>query len=272
MYFTNLRNSLDRYISEYLHMKRKSAFWDGVSLRCNGKSPPYQDVICAFVNDTSPITFFRYANCPHSLSNNRQTRMLASLAKLGCYSHLNSWSQPIPVNASLSSHQADLLLSAIDNLAVEIATFGLIEHTVYTQYIYRMVLGLIFKASFVNKSNETWTTEAYITPGLLPPSWKPIAEARNRLDKAFISFARLLFSRRLAARLRAESSLTFRWRLRLHDMDPSLLINDVHLEKIISNLLTQFLRKEAKRRLKFENTHPSNSSSSFSSFTPVPKL
>nr|CDS28217.1 heparan sulfate 6 O sulfotransferase 1a [Hymenolepis microstoma] len=262
VYFTQVRDSIDRYISEYLHMSRKKSFWNGSTLRCKGKSPPLHNITCDFaINTSAPLSFFRFANCSHSLSNNRQTRMLASLADLDCYTHLNEWTQPIPSNFSISPHQADLLLSAIDNLAIKMATFGLIEHSVYTQYMYRMALGLIFRVPFVNKSNNSWTTEAYKTPGYLPKGWKSLSEDRNRLDKAFISFARVLFSRRLAARLRAESFLPVRWRLQLRRIDPNLLISDVYLEGVMSRYLTRFLRTETKRRLKLENTH---------SLSPVP--
>ncbi|VDL64125.1 unnamed protein product [Hymenolepis diminuta] len=263
VYFTVLRDPIDRYVSEYLHMNRKHAFWDGSTLRCKGKSPPHNNITCDFANgNLTLISFYRYANCPHSLSNNRQTRMLASLADLDCYTHLNEWTQPIPSNISLSSHQIDLFLSAIDNLAIEMATFGIIEHSVYSQYMYRMVLGLIFKVPFVNKSNDSWTVEAYKTPGYLPQGWRSMSEDRNRLDVAYISFARILFSRRLAARLRAESALPVRWRLQLRRINSNLLISDAYLERVMSQYLTRFLRTEAKRRIRLESAH---------SLTPVPK-
>uniref|UniRef100_A0A0R3T480 Heparan-sulfate 6-O-sulfotransferase n=1 Tax=Rodentolepis nana TaxID=102285 RepID=A0A0R3T480_RODNA len=259
VYFTLVRDSIDRYISEYLHMRRKQSFWNGSTLRCKGKSPPLHNITCDFANDVTNaskyLSFSRYVNCSHSLSNNRQTRMLASLADLDCYTHLNEWTQPIPSNISISSHQVDLLLSAVDNLATKMATFGIIEHSVYTQYMYRMILGLIFRVPFVNKSNDSWTAEAYKIPGYLPENWESLSEDRNRLDKAFISFARVLFSRRLAARLRAESSLPVRWRLQLRRIDSNLLISDVYLESVMSRYLTRLLQTETKRRLRLENTH-----------------
>ncbi|KAM7538986.1 hypothetical protein Aperf_G00000050342 [Anoplocephala perfoliata] len=254
VYFTILRDPIDRYISEWLHMRRKHSFWKESSLRCLGQSPPFRYAACDFTEDsnTTELSFYRYVNCPQSLSNNRQTRMLASLDDLGCYSHLAEWTRPISPNAegniSFSSHQIDLLISAIDNLVIDLATFGLIEHSVYTQYMYRMVLGLVFRVPFTNKSDDSWTSEAYRTPGFLPPGWKNMSEDRNRLDAAFISFARVLFSRRLAARLRVESALPVRWRLLLRRLDSGLLISDIHLETTVCRYLTRFFHAEAARR------------------------
>lgn len=260
MYFTILRDPIDRYISEWLHMRRKRSFWKESSLRCQGESPPPRYVACDFVEDlnTTELSFYRYVNCPNSLSNNRQTRMLASLDDLKCYSHLSEWSQSISPggqeNISFSSHQIDLLTSAIDNLAIDFATFGFIEHSVYTQYMYRMVLGLVFRRSFTNESDDSWTSKAYRTPGFFPPDWKIMSEARNRLDEAFISFARVIFSRRLAARLRVESALPVRWRLLLRRLDPGLLISDVSLETAVCRYLTRFFHAEAARRQALENS------------------
>ena len=77
------------------------------------------------------------ASCPNSLSNNRQTRMIASIDELGCYSKLSEWTR-LTWGAFLTSPQIDLRASAVDNLLRSFLPFGLIEHIVYTQYMCRV--------------------------------------------------------------------------------------------------------------------------------------
>ncbi|EUB61271.1 Heparan-sulfate 6-O-sulfotransferase 1-A [Echinococcus granulosus] len=239
VYFTILRGALDRYVSEWLHTRRGGT-WVKATLRCRGLSPrPFQYLPCSYVFDAnvSQLSFNRFANCPGSLSSNRQTRMIASLDDLGCYSNLREWTKPanLAVNFSLSPPQIDLLASAVENLATAFATFGLIEHTIYTQYMYRMLLGLVFRIPFKNNINTSWVSEAYQEPGLLSSDWKQVAEARNQIDMMFVAFARHLFTHRLAARLRAESILPMRLRLFLRQVEPRLLLSDTNLEARTAN-------------------------------------
>ncbi|KAH9279153.1 Heparan-sulfate 6-O-sulfotransferase 1-A [Echinococcus granulosus] len=248
VYFTILRGALDRYVSEWLHTRRGGT-WVKATLRCRGLSPrPFQYLPCSYVFDAnvSQLSFNRFANCPGSLSSNRQTRMIASLDDLGCYSNLREWTKPanLAVNFSLSPPQIDLLASAVENLATAFATFGLIEHTIYTQYMYRMLLGLVFRIPFKNNINTSWVSEAYQEPGLLSSDWKQVAEARNQIDMMFVAFARHLFTHRLAARLRAESILPMRLRLFLRQVEPRLLLSDTNLEARVCRHLSRFFKKE----------------------------
>ncbi|KAL5105283.1 Heparan-sulfate 6-O-sulfotransferase 1-A [Taenia crassiceps] len=246
VYFTVLRGALDRYLSEWLKTRRGGT-WLGASLHCRGQSPlPSQYMPCPYVFDVniSQLSFTRFADCPGSLSSNRQTRMIASLDDLGCYSKLKEWTYPAGLDVNFSSAQIDLLASAVENLAISFATFGLIEHIVYTQYMYRMLLGLVFRVPFENNMNNSRVSEAYQEPGLLPRDWVQVAEARNRIDMMFVAFARHLFAHRLANRLRAESILPTRLRLILRHVEPRRLLSDGNLEARICRHLSRFFKKE----------------------------
>lgn len=182
--------------------------------------------------------------------------MIASLDDLGCYSKLKEWTSPSALGTNFSPSQIDLLASAVENLATSFATFGLIEHIVYTQYMYRMVLGLVFRIPFKNNANDSWVSDAYQEPGLLPSGWEQVAQARNRIDMVFVAFARHLFAHRLAAHLRAESILPMRLRLLLHQVEPRLLLSDENLETRICRHLSRFFKKEvAWRELNSWMTH-----------------
>ncbi|KAL5963561.1 Heparan-sulfate 6-O-sulfotransferase 1-A [Taenia solium] len=247
VYFTVLRGALDRYLSEWLHTRR-GGNWLKATLNCRGQPPlPSQYRPCSYFFDVnvSQLSFSRFADCPGSLSNNRQTRMIASLDDLGCYSKLKEWTSPIGLGVNFSPSQMYLLASAVENLATSFATFGLIEHAIYTQYMYRMLLGLVFRIPFENNANDSWVNEAYQEPGLLPSDWEQVAEARNRIDMTFMAFARHLFAYRLAARLRAESVLPVRLRLSLRQVQPRLLLSDGNLEARICRHLSRFFKKEA---------------------------
>ncbi|VDM18170.1 unnamed protein product [Hydatigera taeniaeformis] len=246
VYFTILRGALDRYLSEWLHTRR-GGNWKKATLRCRGHSPsPSQYQPCSYIFDAnvSQLPFSRFADCPGSLSNNRQTRMIASLDDLGCYTNLKEWTYPLAPGANFSPPQIDLLVSAVENLATAFATFGLIEHAIYTQYMYRMVLGLVFRTPFKNNANDSWVSDAHHEPGLLSNDWKEVAEARNRIDLMFVAFARHLFAHRLAARLRAESALPMRLRLFLRQLGPPLLLSNANLEAKICRHLSRFFNKE----------------------------
>ena len=156
-FFTILRDPMDRYLSEWLHIRRHGTSWNNSTLRCNGKLPNsshYRPCPFSKATNNSHLSLGSFASGPNSLSNNRQTRMIASIDELGCYSKLSEWTRPT-CGAFLTSPQIDLLASAVDDLLRSFVTFGLIEHIVYRQYMYRVHFGLIFRKPFSKPLNAT---------------------------------------------------------------------------------------------------------------------
>ena len=255
IFFTILRDPVSRYISEWLHARRKGS-WRKATLRCRGQSPSdYEYLPCAYIYDKniSQLSFERFANCPRTLSNNRQARMIASIDDLGCYANLDEWTRPADLGAthfSLSPIQIDLLASAVENLATAFATFGLIEHPVYTQYMYRIHLGLVFRVPFISHENVTRAKLAQEMPGLLPPDWERITLARNQIDEVFLTASRHIFSHRLALLLQADSFLPLRFRFHLRRLQPRLLLTDADLETRVCSYLHRFFMSEIRRRQK----------------------
>ena len=86
--------------------------------RCNGKqfnSSHYRPCPFSKTTNNSHLSLSSFASCPNSLSNNRQTRMIASIDELVGYSKLSEWTRPT-CGAFLTSPQIELLASAVDNL------------------------------------------------------------------------------------------------------------------------------------------------------------
>ena len=176
--------------------------------------------------------------------------MIASLDDLGCYSNLNEWTRPMNSFQSLAdlTHvQIDLLSSAVVNIATEFITFGLIEHMVYTQYMYRIHFGLVFRKPFINLANSSRARTSYFQSDLLPGDYKSKAMARNRIDQIFLEAAKHVFANRLANHLRGESILPRTLRLRLRHIEPKSLLTDPDLEVKINRYLYRFFENEARK-------------------------
>ena len=226
-------------------MRRRHGIWAKSRLMCSGEAPKaWQYRPCPFsaMLDIPHLPFTVFASCPRSLANNRQTRMLASLRDLGCYSNLEEWTRPIHAYstlASLTPIQVDLLASAVQNLATSFVTFGLVEHIVYTQYMYRMHFGLIFRNPFTDTTSESQTRKAYEQSTLLPRDYVSTVMARNRIDELFVDAARHIFASRLTMRLRSESVLP----------RPEYLLSDGDLEVKICGHLRDFMKTEVRRNL-----------------------
>lgn len=105
-------------MSEYRHVKR-GATWKGSRHWCLGRQATTQELPpCYKGKDWLDVTIDEFAGCESNLAANRQTRMLADLALVGCYN-----------KSAMPSHERDrvMLASAKRNLAA-MAYFGLTEY------------------------------------------------------------------------------------------------------------------------------------------------
>ena len=133
-------------------------------------------------------------------------------------------------------------------MATTFVTFGLIEHVAYTQYMYRMCLGSIFRVPFINNEDISWTRQALETLGYLPPDWERLSLTRNQIDEVFLTASRHLFAYRLSLLLQADSSLPMRLRFRLRGLDPKFLLIDDDLEARVCGYLSRLFKSESRRR------------------------
>lgn len=115
-YITLLREPVARYLSEYRHVKR-GATWKDARHWCQGKTATAAEVPPCYTGSSwQGVSLAEFTQCKSNLAANRQTRMLADLALIGCY---NSTMQP-------KQAEAVMLASAKRNLAA-MAFFGLTE-------------------------------------------------------------------------------------------------------------------------------------------------
>ncbi|BHF82212.1 heparan sulfate 6-O-sulfotransferase activity [Sparganum proliferum] len=230
-YFTILRDPVERYISEWQHVRR-GATWKSAKLLCAGHPPlPSEYQPCYqlsspatsveeeedtdYDNLTSAhVSLERFAGCRFNLANNRQTRMLASLEPLGCYANLTSWTAAVPATTPiLSPSQQALIDTAKVNLATRLAVFVLSEYMSYSQYLLQRTFGIVFRQTFFDPRTTPHLTHADLARQSLEANgsgttdWLRLVTSHNALDLRLWAFARGLFAARLAAALRVDSRL-----------------------------------------------------------------
>ncbi|CAI2722711.1 unnamed protein product [Schistosoma spindalis] len=229
IYFTLLRDPVDRFISEWQHIRR-GATWHSATLRCNKQYPPPEHYKPCYFNEeiveniSSNVSIKSVIDCPYNLASNRQTRMLANLSSLGCYKHLTKWSQPL--NVTVLTHippvSLALLNSAKHNLVNIISCYGLSEYLIYSQYILQKCLHITFKRSFIEFNKISFMkqrllfTHATIIRSNLNQSTLHEIQHVNKLDIFLYNFAKQLFVYRLVNYLLFDSNIPLHFRRPLH--------------------------------------------------------
>ncbi|XP_061396605.1 heparan-sulfate 6-O-sulfotransferase 1, partial [Musca vetustissima] len=181
-YISLIREPLARYMSEYRHVKR-GATWKNSRHWCLGRQATQKELPpCYKGDDWLDVTIDEFAGCESNLATNRQTRMLADLALVGCYN-----------KSAMPAHERDrvMLASAKRNLA-SMAYFGLTEYQKISQYIFEETFNLRFAIPF-EQHNNTLSVSAIHN---LRPDQRRKIEELNNLDIELYAFAKnLLFER-----------------------------------------------------------------------------
>jgi len=189
-YITFLRDPVQRYLSEYKHVKR-GATWRKAELRCGNRSwadvvpkcYPEEDEEGEF-GDWTGVSIKDFMACKSNLAVNRQTRMLADLTLVNCY------------NASTmttAKREAIMVASAKTNLE-RMAYFGLTEQQKISQYLFEETFHLRFKKNF--EQLDILETHSGSTQERLNPKILAKIEELNHLDMELHRFAtKLLLSR-----------------------------------------------------------------------------
>ncbi|KAL5275281.1 HS6ST1 family protein [Megaselia abdita] len=134
LYITILREPISRYMSEYRHVKR-GATWKGSRHWCLGKQASAEELPpCYQGNDWLGVTLNDFASCESNLAINRQTRMLADLAQVGCYNK---------TGFDPKERERIMLASAKEHLAA-MAYFGLTEYQKVNKYDANNLLSLSY--------------------------------------------------------------------------------------------------------------------------------
>ena len=122
------------------------------------------------------VSLDEFLDCPYNLANNRQTRMVENLSRIGCYKDFARHD---------SQYQCDMLHSAKDNLT-NLAFFGLTEYQLESQVLFERTFGLKFKSDFY-QYNHTQSSEVH--PTVIQTLQ---AQRRNSLDMELYRYAKSL--------------------------------------------------------------------------------
>jgi heparan sulfate 6-O-sulfotransferase HS6ST1 len=128
------------------------------------------------------VTLDDFLACPHNLAANRQTRMMADLALVGCYNR-----------SYMPEEQRNtvLLSSAKRNLAA-MAFFGLTELQKMSQYVFEETFNLRFAVPF---EQHNLTVSSATLSSLTGSQLKTVQQV-NALDIELYDFAkRLMYNR-----------------------------------------------------------------------------
>uniref|UniRef100_A0A1I8BM28 Heparan-sulfate 6-O-sulfotransferase n=1 Tax=Meloidogyne hapla TaxID=6305 RepID=A0A1I8BM28_MELHA len=173
---TFIREPVDRFISEFSHVKR-GARWKKVQHFCNNISK-------CFESDIKDIELDEFLNCPNNLAFNRQTRMLADLTLIGC--------DNLVFSDTPTSHFGRLMLeSAKKNLQNKFAFFGIKERMNESQILFENIFNIKFSDSLSNW-NISKSSDIFVRADQIAQ-----VNQKNQLDLELYSFANKLFNQRI---------------------------------------------------------------------------
>lgn len=208
-YITILRDPVQRFLSEWIHVSKRRATWKTASLKCNGREATLDEVpFCFNREDWGDVSLEEFMACKHNLAINRQTRMLANLSKVNCY-NLTGMTQ--------AGHDKIMLDSAKENLK-DLAYFGLMEFQNYSQFLFEHTLHIHFLTDF-QQYNSTHSSRDDYSPDTL----QHIA-AINYLDIELYQYAKDLFIQR-SIQAYVDEGLTVPEQLK-HHLDLTVGIGD----------------------------------------------
>lgn len=181
-YVTLLREPVQRFLSEFLHVQR-GATWKQARHLCGGREPTPEELPPCFPDESwEGVQLNEFLSCPSNLAFNRQTRMLADLQLVSCYN-----------TSALSRHEREriMLASAKENLR-KMAFFGLCEQQQMSQYLFEQTFDMRFVTQF-QQFNETHV--ASVLRDVVPEQLERIRNL-NKLDLELYEYARVLLQLR----------------------------------------------------------------------------
>ncbi|XP_039274156.2 heparan-sulfate 6-O-sulfotransferase 2-like [Styela clava] len=184
-YITLLRNPIQRYISEWIHVKRGGT-WKTTKYVCKGQRSYIPR--CYSGTTWSDVSLSKFIECQYNMANNRETRMLADLKLVECYKmFMTNETYPDVYNV----WQRNMLNSAKQNLE-SMAFFAITERMEESQMLFEHKFGLRFQSKM-----EQWNKTNANTYQLTKREMEQI-KRNNQLDMELYEFAVKLFNKRLS--------------------------------------------------------------------------
>ncbi|VDM60089.1 unnamed protein product, partial [Angiostrongylus costaricensis] len=183
-YTTFLREPISRLISEYRHVNR-GATWIASRHICNGRPPTSDELPLCFDPNQGwdDVSLNEFLHCPFNLAFNRQTRMLADLTLVNCYSR----------NSTDPKTRDRILLESAKKNLMDMTFFGIKERMEDSQ----MMFEYLFNISF-NRQLSAWSRSKSNDTDVTSKQMKLIRK-NNELDIELYDYALKLFNHRLAA-------------------------------------------------------------------------
>lgn len=149
-FLTILRDPLERYISEFEHVKR-GATWSKAVRECT-KERIYSKTCYQGAKDWANVTWNNFLTCEYNLANNRQVRMLANYNEIGC-SSLQCFSEKFDCNTNLKAELDEKMLESAKKSLLSFTFFGLTEYQHLSFLLFEKVFDnqLKFRESFANQ-------------------------------------------------------------------------------------------------------------------------
>ncbi|WAR10876.1 H6S3B-like protein [Mya arenaria] len=181
-YMTQLRDPLDRYISEWNHQTR-GGHWQDSFYMCAGKHTEWVNIRPCFLTDNwRGVSLDEFMKCKYNLATNRMARMLADLELSDCYKHFHE-------ERYKSIRAPQWVSSAKANLR-SMEYFGIMEEPEKSDKLFNKVYSLEFKSKSVGK------TTGSVQSRLTKQQFLKLIQL-TELDMHIYRFAQDLFNQRL---------------------------------------------------------------------------
>ena len=190
-FMTFLRDPIQRYISEYEHVK-KGATWLKAVRSC--KDIALYKEKCYKNESWKGVSWQEFVNCKYNLANNRQVRMLADYNIIGC-NVLKCWASNC--TPELKHFYEQKLLHSAKHALIGFAFFGLTEYQKLSEFLFLKTFD-DNKFTFSEEINDYKDTIASSSIKGEATSYMENIKKNNHLDIELYKFAKELFFKRVA--------------------------------------------------------------------------
>jgi hypothetical protein len=192
-FITILRNPIERYISEFEHIK-KGATWLRAIRQCVVEKI-YSKTCYEGSIDWSNATWNDFLKCEYNLANNRQVRMLANYNEIGCGA-LRCITKSSNCSEEMKNYYDELLLESAKKSLLSFTFFGLSEYQNLSFLLFHKIFSnqLKFKNNF---SKQKVTLGKSLLGSKFHVYLNEINE-NNKLDIKLYEFGKKMFFERLS--------------------------------------------------------------------------
>ena len=179
-----LRDPYNRYVSEYLHIKR-GAMWPTDKIGCPAQIGKIRNISLCHPQKLNwkDVTLQEFIDCPYNPATNRQAWMLADLEAIGC-----------DKLATLKGLKLDaVILESAKKTLEKIHYFTLLDRREGTHITMKQAFGLQYQAEQVNADRKT---SAEVHRDVISETQESQIRILNGMDTELYNFASALYNKR----------------------------------------------------------------------------